>query len=121
MATHRTRQQQRAIDGHRLVGSRFGADGKSADWKKYRTFCKKGPTLLQQSGVMQTVAFCLSRDDAGAKHWVADLAELLGKSDLAQVAREAPLAQYLALSRDAIEAATWLRRFAMSLDPEVTE
>ncbi|MCA9526381.1 MAG: type III-B CRISPR module-associated protein Cmr5 [Myxococcales bacterium] len=109
-----TRQQRRAEAAHRLVTSRVG----TPDWDKYRTFCMKGPTLLLQSGTMQTIAFCESRDDKGAQLWIGDVAEVMGDRQLAKTARTAPLPKYLALSRDAIEAATWLRSYAMAARAE---
>lgn len=78
----------------------------------------KGPTLLLQSGTMQTIAFCESRDDKGAQLWIGDVAEVMGDRQLAKTARTAPLPKYLALSRDAIEAATWLRSYAMAARAE---
>lgn len=128
MRAPHTRQQQRAVTAHRLVedrrpkrqdpnesqGPTEAQDRAKAAFAKYKTFCMKGPTLLQQSGVMQTVAFCLSRDDDAARGWIYDLQTLIGQANLARYAREAALPEYLALSRDAIDAAVWLRRFAMS-------
>lgn len=111
-----TRQQQRAVASHDLVE----AARQTGNWDNYRTFCMKGPTLLQQSGLMQTTVFCSSRSDDGARAWIGDVARVMnagrpaeGRS-LAERARTAPLAEYLALTRDAIDAATWLRRYAMA-------
>ena len=106
-----TRQQTRAIDSHRLVEQ---ASRNESGWEKYRTFCMKGPTLIQQSGLIQTTVFCASREDEGARKWIADVATIMGKQKLDDLARRAPLADYLALTRDALDAAIWLRRYAMA-------
>jgi CRISPR/Cas system CMR-associated protein Cmr5 small subunit len=115
-----TRQQDRAVRSHDLVKA---ASEATATWDKYRTFCMKGPTLLQQSGLMQTSVFCSSRSDEGARTWLEHVTAVMNPGiardklpNLAERARKAPLAEYLALSRDALDAATWLRRYAMAFD-----
>lgn len=116
-----TRQQQRAIRSHELVKI---ASETSATWEKYRTFCMKGPALLQQSGLMQTTIFCASREDPAARQWIEDVVRVMNAHidkhakipNLAELARKASLTDYLILTRDALDAATWLRRYAMAFD-----
>lgn len=110
-ASQRTRQQRFALNADKLVQG----VAESAEWNAWRTIAMKGPTLIQQSGLVQTVAFLRSRKEAALRGYADNLATLLDRKDGAALfadARDADLASYLALTRRAIEAATWLRRFA---------
>lgn len=89
-----------------------------ADEKKYGTYCMKLPSLLLQSGLVQTTAYLRSRGERAAD-LLDDVARVLdgdktsGK-DLDAKARTASVADYLRLSRDALHVATWFRRFAQT-------
>lgn len=89
--------------------------------KKYATLCMKGPALLKQCGLIQTIAFLLSRSESDAGTEYGDhLAQVfIGANrtgaDLRQMALEAnDLSSYLALSREMAQVAMWFRRFAQS-------
>lgn len=86
-----------------------------------------GSRRPQQCGLVQAIAFSLSRDEDAQHAWVDHLAGLIEKGSerlfktakggtpgqrLLYVAQNANLASYLSLSRKAIDAAVWLRRFA---------
>jgi len=88
---------------------------KTATEKKYATYCMKTPSLLLQSGLVQTTAFLRSRGEEAAKAYLDDLAKTLGEPSgdkLDHRARTAALGDYLRLSRDAVAVASWFRRFA---------
>ena len=77
----------------------------------------KLPALLKQSGTMQAIAFLLSRKEPAAKQFASDLAAVYGTTSADALRRnvlEAPLPQYLVLSRDLIDISVWFRRFAQS-------
>lgn len=104
------RQQVWSLEAHQRVEAvaRTEAAG------EYRTIAMKAPVLLQQSGVMQTLAFLLSRKATGEK-WCEDLAGIYGRPDaraLLAEAQKAPMAEYLRLSEELIDVAVWMRRFA---------
>lgn len=104
------RQQDWSLKAHKLVG-----DVDSKTRSEYRTVAMKGPVLLQQSGVMQTLAFFLSRRDPAGRDWCRHLAEIHGAKDakaLLRKAQHADMPDYLRLSRDLIDISIWLRRFA---------
>lgn len=92
--------------------------------KEFVSFAKKFPALIHTCGLAQAVAFAMTkeRDD-----YLTDLAEVLkfsGHEDienlhaLAQQTREQPVSGYLRLSRDAIDAANWLKRYVEALEEE---
>ena len=90
---------------------------------KYKTLCMKMPSLLKQSGLVQSLAFMRARDEIG-KVFCDELATTYGLAatsdksagevlqDQAQHAER--LDQYLVLSRDLIDISVWFRRFAQS-------
>lgn len=110
------RQQDWSLKAHKLIGVVGGGDAKAGS--EYKTVAMKGPVLLQQSGVMQTLAFFLSRRDPAGREWCRHLAEIHGAQDakaLLQQAQHAAMPDYLRLSRDLIDISIWLRRFAQIL------
>lgn len=113
-----TRQQQWAREAFTrvLAQAKLGKDRQKA----YRTECLRMPALLRQSGAVQAIAFVKSRKDEAARAFLTDLAVVcLGVAQdpanaLYVAALNAPLPQYLALSRDLVGVAVWFRRFALS-------
>lgn len=104
------RQQAWSLAAHTRV------EGLADDMRsEYRTVAMKGPVLLQQSGVMQTLAFFLSRKDPAGQRWCQHLAEIHGAGDAQALLKRAQTAEmdaYLRLSRELIDVAVWIRRFA---------
>jgi CRISPR-associated protein Cmr5 len=85
--------------------------------KEYVSFAKKFPTLIHTCGLAQAVAFALAKKEIG---YVGDLAAVLngsGHPDISSAqtlherTRTLQLSGYLRLSRDAISAAGWLKRY----------
>ena len=120
-----TRQQRWAKLALERVRDYQGKDSES----KYRTLCMKMPSLLKQSGLVQSLAFMRARDDIG-KVFCDELATtygLLATNDksagevLQDQAQNAELPVYLVLSRDLIEVSVWFRRFAQSELKEVDQ
>ena len=83
----------------------------------YVNFAKKFPALIHTCGLAQSVAFALAK-----KHekYIEDLAAVLAASErreassttvFQQQTRESSLGEYLRLSRNAIDAASWLKRY----------
>ncbi len=77
----------------------------------------KGPALIQRAGIVQALAFLLSRNDDRGGHYASDLAAVYGYPDpraLLNAARSenCDLTTYLAMTRDLIQIAAWFRRFA---------
>lgn len=95
-------------------------------FKEYFSFAKKFPALVHTCGLAQAVAFARAKKETD---YVDDLAEVLknaghleitdgGKLD--ECARNLPLNGYLRLSRNAIEAASWLKRYAEAVGEDDT-
>lgn len=89
---------------------------------KFSTLCMKTPNLIHASGLAQGLTFLLARDQQTGKDYLQALATVLRAADpnrpadgiaLQKLAVETlDLSAYMALTRDVMAAAVWLRRFA---------
>jgi CRISPR-associated protein Cmr5 len=90
--------------------------------KEYRSFAREFPTLVHQCGLAQAVAFAQAKG-AHQGDYVGDLAVVLTKvgydggdiEALAGQTRTMPVTGYVRLSRDALDAAVWLKRYVEAL------
>lgn len=92
--------------------------------KEFVTTVKKFPSLIHTCGLAQAVAFALAKkDDEYVGHLAAVLkaaghANITDSKALDREARQSPLNSYLRLSRDAINAAGWIKRYVEALAGE---
>ncbi len=95
--------------------------------QEFVSFAKKFPALIHTCGLAQAVAFALAKEE---KDYIKDLAVVLEASGHLEVSsaetlqkqtQEQPLSGYLRLSRDAINAASWLKRYVEAATPEESE
>ena len=102
------------------------AEGKISLDVKYKSFARTFPSLIHTCGLAQAVAFAEAKEEYHL--FLEDLAKVLTASNrtdtgtrsmLASAARTVELSGYMRLSRDAIQAASWLKRYAEALAPEV--
>ena len=100
--------------------------------KEYRTLALNFPTMILQSGLAQAIGFLQAKGKAKDKEGkeakgkeehlllLAHIAELLGenKDGLHKKILEADLSHYQLLTRQAIEAASGLKRYTQALLPK---
>ena len=92
--------------------------------KEYVTRAKKFPALIHTCGLAQAVAFGLAKEfsdyleDLAAVLQAAGYAEIRDAKKLDELARKQPLTEYLRLSRDALAAASWLKRYTEALEED---
>ena len=88
------------------------------DFKEYISFAKKFPALMHTCGLAQAVAFALAKKESD---YINDLSALLNAggysnissaSDLLIQTQTLQIGEYLRLSIDTINAASWLKRYA---------
>ena len=83
---------------------------------KYIRFAKRFPSLIHTCGLAQAIAFAQSK---APDRFVNDLRQVLNcdKSEPAFTAeiRSSDLTRYLQMSRTALQAAGWLKRYAEAL------
>jgi CRISPR-associated protein Cmr5 len=113
MSVH-TRSQKLAQAAYKQVAQRTMGD-------KYKSAAKKFPALIHTCGLAQAVAFGLAKSDH--HEYLNDLAAVLGiasRDALGERSRRENLSGYLLLSRNAINAASWLKRYVEAAAPEET-
>lgn len=107
-----TRQQERAAAAYTRVNAMLG----QAKQKDYGRLCLHLPALIHQCGLCQTVAFlqAKAKDKTESAHFrvLEDLAGVMKTLDLPKAARNGQLGEYLQLSREAMRAAEWMKRYA---------
>lgn len=82
----------------------------------YGSMAHQLPILIRTAGLAQALAFLETRDTKGHKQLLIDLAETVGMSGtLLQRAREAPIEEYMNLTRQVMAALLWYKRFAQSI------
>jgi CRISPR-associated protein Cmr5 len=122
MSIH-TRSQRLAQASFPRIQSRMrGLREKAFD--EYRSFVKKFPALIHTCGLAQAVAFALAKKDEEYIGYLAAVLKAAGHADITDhhaldsQARTKPLSGYLRLSRDAINAASWLKRYVEAAGEE---
>lgn len=88
--------------------------------KEYRTLALNFPTMILQSGLAQAIGFLQAKGKEEHLLLLAHIAELLGenKDGLHKKILEADLPHYQLLTRQAIEAASGLKRYTQALLPK---
>ena len=88
--------------------------------KEYRTLALNFPTMILQSGLAQAIGFLQAKGKEEHLLLLAHIAELLGenKDGLHKKILEADLSHYQLLTRQAIEAASGLKRYTQALLPK---
>lgn len=111
-----TRQQswsRRAAEAVQRVQAAHGRDEGTSE-AEYLRFAKSFPALIHNSGLCQALAFAMAKKRQG---YVEDLARTLGLPavELLEASRTGSIASYLRLSREALAASSWLKRYAEAL------
>lgn len=88
--------------------------------KEYRTLVLNFPTMILQSGLAQAIGFLQAKGKEEHLLLLAHIAELLveNKDSLHKRILEADLSHYQLLSRQALEAASSLKRYTQALLPK---
>jgi len=106
-----TREQERAQKAFAAVSSRRSQD-KEIDYKR---FSKSFPALIQTCGLAQAIAFAVAKEQ---QIYIGDIASVAGFRDgeeMARLSREAAVPLYQKHSREALAAATWIKRYSEAL------
>lgn len=85
---------------------------------KYRTLVLNFPTMIMQSGLAQALGFLLAKGSAEHIQLLAHIAQLFNQPDgkaLHQAVLHSDITQYQLLTRKALEASSWLKRYTQAL------
>ena len=98
---------------------------KNEEYKKYGAMAHKLPILIHTAGLAQALEFVNSRGKPVQQRLLEHLAITMGQGDtykLLQTVRSASLSSYIRMTRQALAALLWYKRFAQSiLDVDATE
>ena len=96
--------------------------------QEYVSFAKSFPTLIQTAGLCEAVAFAQAKR-ASHLEVLEDVIATAGESTgepvsiatFARACREAELPRYVHLTRQALQAASWVKRYVEALERPDTE
>ncbi len=85
---------------------------------KYRTLALTFPSMIMQSGLAQAIGFLMAKNKEEHKVLLEHIAILLNKNDpsvLYQAILKSSVTEYQLLSREALDASAWLKRYTQAL------
>ena len=112
MADFITKEQLMAQEAFSKVQGRQGKE----NFADYKSFALAFPSLIHSCGLVQAVAFAKSKkkDD-----FIKDLQAVFDKidnaGDLQKRSREAQILEYMRITRHAISAASWIKRYCQAV------
>lgn len=112
--TMQIRTQKYAEIAYPLVENIKGTDIEA----KYRTLALTFPTMIMQSGLAQAIGFLMAKGEEHHTKLLNHLAELLNYANNQQLhgdVRNSNITDYQLLTRKAIEASSWLKRYTQAL------
>ncbi|MGH8012911.1 MAG: type III-B CRISPR module-associated protein Cmr5 [Candidatus Binataceae bacterium] len=110
-----TNSQKMAQAAYQQIGKRKPDD-------EFARFARSFPSLVHACGLAQAVAFAKAKqrgqylEDLAAVLNAAGHPEAASAESLAHATREHPVAAYVRLSRNALEAAGWLKRYVDAVE-----
>jgi CRISPR-associated protein Cmr5 len=121
--THQTRQQRRAQKAYKCISPRTkdanGQEIKNDKYnEEYNQLAKRFPALVHNCGLAQALAFVQAKEKDAGKAYISHLSDVMDlkkDEDLGNISRSADLIKYQWLTREAIESATWLKRYSEAL------
>ena len=94
------------------------AQENAATEKGYRTLALNFPVMILQSGLTQATGFLMAKGGSEHTAYLNDLAGILGQNSgkaLHDAVVSSTLPQYQQLTRKALEASAWLKRYTQAL------
>jgi len=88
---------------------------------EYRQFAKRFPALVHSCGLAQAVAFAQSKDKNVYLDDLASVMEVSNGQELAKISRTVDLVEYQQKTEDAIDCATWIKRYAEATEEMTTK
>ncbi len=110
-----TKDQKMAQTAYARVAKHKG--DKDFNFDDYSNFAYAFPALIHSCGLVQAVAFASAK---GKGDYIADLQAVFDQADQAgglyERSRAAGLSEYTRISRHALAAASWLKRYCQAMD-----
>lgn len=114
--TMQTRTQQFALRAHPCIEAQMNANTRA----KYRTLALTFPNMILQSGLSQATGFLLAKGCDEHTAYLNDLARVMAGglangNGLHQRTINSQIGEYQQLTRRALEASAWLKRYTQAL------
>ena len=122
MLDFRTKEQSMAGKAFERVNERQRTLGE--DFKEYKSFALSFPSLIHSCGLVQALAYAKKdtkgQDSKIKSGYINDLQEVFNEidnaGDLPTRSREADVMEYMRITRHAISAASWIKRYCQASD-----
>ena len=112
-----TKEQLMAQEAYERVSNHININDESFDFDKYSSFALSFPSLIHSCGLVQALAFAQAKDKNG---YIDDLQAVFNKidsvRDLPARSRDADVMEYIRITRHAISAASWIKRYCQAND-----
>lgn len=82
---------------------------------KYRTLALNFPTMIMQSGLAQAIGFLMAKGKDEHKIILGHIEKILGRPNLHVDILSSDIKQYQLLTRQALDATAWLKRYTQAL------
>lgn len=82
---------------------------------KYRTLALTFPTLIMQSGLAQAIGFLMGKGGPEHKILLGHIETILNRPQLHDDILNSGIAEYQLLTRQALDATSWLKRYTQAL------
>ncbi|MFY9180155.1 MAG: type III-B CRISPR module-associated protein Cmr5 [Venatoribacter sp.] len=82
---------------------------------KYRTLALSFPAMIMQAGLMQAVGFLKAKDEAEHKELLRHIEGIIDAKDLHALLLKSDVQEYQLLTRKALDASSWLKRYTQAL------
>ena len=111
MADFKTKEQSMAQKAFLRVSERQA----ESDFGDYKSFALSFPSLIHTCGLVQAVSFaCSKKKNKYVEDLQAVFNEIDNAGDLATRSREAMVMEYMRISRHALSAASWIKRYCQA-------
>ena len=82
---------------------------------KYRTLVLNFPTMIMQSGLAQSIGFLMAKGKDEHKTILEHIQKILERPNLYEDILKSNIQQYQILTRQALDATSWLKRYTQAL------
>lgn len=82
---------------------------------KYRTLALNFPTMIMQSGLAQAIGFLMAKDQSEHKIILGHIQLILKRPNLHADILKSEIDEYQLLTRKALDATSWLKRYTQAL------
>ena len=111
MLNFTTKEQLMAQEAYERVMNR----SRDTDFDDYKSFALSFPSLIHSCGLVQAMAFAMAKEKGG---YIDDLQKVFNEidnaGDLRIRSREADVMEYMRITRHAISAASWIKRYCQA-------